>query len=287
MLRLSSPQSGDGRPEPARAGFNHLDFVPFLFFAAGMLGWSEKPEHAGRPLPGHMDGGGEQPADEVPHHAGHRQRLRARFLTAGPTALADYELIELVLFRAIPQRDVKPLAKSLLARFGSFAEAISAPPERLREVKGLSAAAITELKIVQAAAARLTRGEVGKRQVLSSWSSVLDYCRAAMAFADKEQFRILFLDKRNQLIADEVQQVGTVDHTPVYPREVAKRALELSATAVILVHNHPSGDPTPSRADVQMTSAIVEVAKPLGIAVHDHIIVGKDGHASLKALKLM
>ena len=226
-------------------------------------------------------------SDEVPHYRGHRQRLRARFLEAGAQALADYELIELVLFRAIPQRDLKPLAKSLLAKFGSFAEVISAPKERLREVKGLSDAAVVELKIVQAAASRLARGEIKQRQVLSSWSSVLDYCRAAMAFDDKEQFRILFLDKRNHLIADEQHQTGTVDHTPVYPREVVKRALELSATAVILVHNHPSGDPTPSRADVEMTRAIVEVARPLGIAVHDHIIVGKDGHASLKGLKLI
>jgi DNA repair protein RadC len=147
--------------------------------------------------------------------------------------------------------------------------------------------AVTELKIVEAAAHRLARGEVKRREVLSSWSSVLDYCRSAMAFADREQFRVIFLDKRNQLIADEVQQTGTVDHTPVYPREVVKRALELAATAIILVHNHPSGDPTPSRADVEMTRAIVEVAKPLGIAVHDHLIVGKHGHASLKALKLM
>ena len=208
-------------------------------------------------------------------------------LEAGAQALADYELIELVLFRAIPQRDLKPLAKSLLAKFGSFAEVISAPKERLREVKGLSDAAVVELKIVQAAASRLARGEIKQRQVLSSWSSVLDYCRAAMAFDDKERFRILFLDMRNHLIADEQHQTGTVDHTPVYPREVVKRALELSATAVILVHNHPSGDPTPSRADVEMTRAIVEVARPLGIAVHDHIIVGKEGHASLKALKLI
>src|SRR6185312_11734348 len=152
------------------------------------------------------------------------------------------------------------------------------------EVKGMGEAAITELKIVHAAAQRLARGEVKKRPVLSSWSSVLDYCRTAMAFSDKEQFRLLFLDKRNQLIADELQQTGTVDHTPVYPREVLKRALELSATALILVHNHPSGDPTPSQADIQMTRAIVDVAKPLGIAVHDHIIVGKDGHTSLKGL---
>jgi DNA repair protein RadC len=182
---------------------------------------------------------------------------------------------------------VKPLAKELLATFGSFSEVIAAPAERLNEVDGLGEAAIAELKIVQAAANRLVRGEVKQRQVLSSWSNVLDYCRAAMAFESKEHFRILFLDKGNHLIADEQHQTGTVDHTPVYPREVVKRALELSATAVILVHNHPSGDPTPSRADIDMTRAIVEVARPLGISVHDHLIVGKDGHASLKALKLI
>jgi DNA repair protein RadC len=225
--------------------------------------------------------------DRAPHYHGHRERLRARFRDAGADAVTDYELLELVLFRAIPQRDVKPLAKELIARFGSFAEVIAAPALRLREVKGMGEAAVTELKIVHAAAQRLAKGEVRKRPVLSSWSTVLDYCRTAMAFSDKEQFRLLFLDKRNQLIADEVQQSGTVDHTPVYPREVVKRALELSATALILVHNHPSGDPTPSRADVQMTQSIIEVAKPLGIAVHDHIIVGKEGHASLKGLKLI
>jgi DNA repair protein RadC len=184
-------------------------------------------------------------------------------------------------------RDLKPLAKDLIARFGSFAEVVSAPIERLREIKGLGEAAIAELKIVQASASRLAPGQVKRRPVLSSWSNVLDYCRTAMAFAEREQFRILFLDKRNALIADELQQTGTVDHTPVYPREVVKRALELSATAIILVHNHPSGDPTPSRADIQMTQAIVDVAKSLGIAVHDHIIVGKEGHASFKGLKLM
>jgi DNA repair protein RadC len=221
------------------------------------------------------------------HYLEHRQRLRARFLAAGSDALADYEMLELILFRAIPRRDVKPLAKELLQRFGSFAEVISAPRRRLQEVKGLGDAAVAELKIVQAAASRLARGEVRQRPLLSSWAGVLDYCRTAMAFSDTEQFRILFLDKRNRLIADEQHQTGTVDHTPVYPREVVKRALELAATAVILVHNHPSGDPTPSRADVEMTRAIVEVARPLGLAVHDHIIVGKDGHASLKALKLM
>ena len=233
--------------------------------------------------------GGEKPGLEeaAPHYHGHRERLRTRFREAGAEAIADYELVELVLFRAIPQRDVKPLAKQLIDKFGSFAEVISAPEKRLAEVKGLGEAAITELKLVQAAASRLARGQVKARTVLSSWSSVLDYCRAEMAFSDKEQFRILFLDKRNQLISDEVQQTGTVDHTPVYPREVVKRALELSATAIILVHNHPSGDPTPSRADIQMTQSIVEIAKPLGISVHDHIIVGKDGHASFKGLRLI
>jgi DNA repair protein RadC len=224
---------------------------------------------------------------EAPHYHGHRKRLRARFGEAGPDALADYELLELILFRALPQGDVKPLAKALIARFGSFAEAISAPPQRLAEIKGVGGAAIAELKIVQAAANRLTRGEVRRRTVLSSWSSVLDYCRGAMAFADREQFRILFLDKRNRLIADEQQGEGTVDHTPVYPREVVRRALELSATAIVLVHNHPSGDPTPSHADIQMTRQIAEVAKPLGVEVHDHIIVGRDGHASLKGLRLI
>jgi DNA repair protein RadC len=226
-------------------------------------------------------------ADKAPHYHGHRERLRERFRAAGSDAVSDYEMLELVLFRALPRRDIKPLAKALIATFGSFAEVLAAPPQRLKEIEGLGEAAITDLKIVHAAANRLARGAVRKRPLLASWSSVLDYCRTAQAFADKEQFRILFLDKRNGLIADEVQGTGTVDHTPVYPREVVKRALELSATAIVLVHNHPSGDPTPSRADIQMTQAIIEVAKPLGIAVHDHLIVGKDGHASLKGLKLI
>jgi DNA repair protein RadC len=180
---------------------------------------------------------------DAPHYHGHRERLRERFREAGADALSDYELLELVLFRALPRRDVKPLAKALIARFGSFAEAVNAPAERLREVSGLGEAAILEIKLIAAAAARVTKGQVKQRTVLSSWSAVIDYCRTTMAFADKEQFRILFLDKRNQLIADELQQVGTVDHTPVYPREIVKRGLELSATAVIMVHNHPT---TPS-----------------------------------------
>jgi DNA repair protein RadC len=222
----------------------------------------------------------------TPHYHGHRERLRTRFLEVGDEALADYELLELLLFRGIPRKDVKPIAKQLLKEFGSLAGVLSATEARLRQT-GLGPVAVAELKIVQAAASRMLKVEMQKRPVLSSWNAVLDYCRSAQAFAAIEQFRILFLDKRNQLIADEVQQTGTVDHAPVYPREVIKRALELSATAVILVHNHPSGDPTPSRADIQMTQAIAEIAKPLGIAVHDHIIVGKDGHASLKGLRLI
>lgn len=223
----------------------------------------------------------------APHFHGHRDRLRARFREAGAAALADYELLELVLFRAVPRRDVKPLAKALVERFGSFAEVVAAPAARLAETPGVTPAIVTEFKIIEASAHRLARGQVKRRPVLSSWTAVIDYCRAAMAFADREQVRVLFLDKRNQLIADEVLQTGTVDHAPVYPREVVKRALELSATAIILCHNHPSGDPTPSRADIDMTRKIIDVAKPLGIEVHDHIIVGKDGHASLKGLRLM
>jgi DNA repair protein RadC len=230
---------------------------------------------------------GEARDSEPAHYLGHRERLRTRLREAGPEAIADYELIELVLFRAIPRRDVKPLAKALIARFGSFAEAIAARPERLAEVEGMSLASINEFKIVEAGAKRFAKGVAKKRLALGSWSEVVDYCRTAMAFADREEFRILFLDKRNGLIADELQGAGTVDHTPVYPREVVRRALELAATAVLLVHNHPSGDPTPSEADVKMTLDIIAMAGPLGVVVHDHLIVGRHGHASLRSLRLI
>jgi DNA repair protein RadC len=225
--------------------------------------------------------------EAAPHFMGHRERLRARFRDAGEAALADYELLELILFRAIPRQDVKALAKDLLRRFGSFPEVIAAAPARLREVKGVKDSVVTEIKIVEAAAHRLARGAMRQRTALSSWSAVLEYCRTTMALAEREQFRILFLDRKNGVIADEVQQTGTVDHTPVYPREVVRRALELSASALILVHNHPSGDPTPSRADIEMTKTIMEVAQPLGVVVHDHVIVGRSGHASLKGLGLI
>jgi DNA repair protein RadC len=228
----------------------------------------------------------ESPA-EKPHFHGHRRRLRQRFLAFGADGFADYELLEVLLFLAIPQRDVKPLAKALIARFGGFSAVINAPLGELVAVPGVKEGTATALKLVQAAAQRLVRGEVLDRPVLSSWDRLIDYCRISLAHLPTEQFRLLFLDRRNALIADEMQQTGTVDHTPVYPREVVKRALELSATAVILVHNHPSGDPTPSRADIDMTQQIIGVAKPLGIAVHDHIIVGKQGHASLKGLRLI
>jgi DNA repair protein RadC len=226
-------------------------------------------------------------ADDEPHYLGHRDRLRERFAQGGPDALPDYELLELLLFQIIPRRDVKPLAKALIKRFGSFAEVLAAPPALLTEIDGIGDTTALQLKIVAAAATRLARGAVAARPLLSSWSAVLDYCRAAMAFDEREQFRVLFLDKKNGLIADEVQQRGTVDHTPAYPREVVRRALELSATAVILVHNHPSGDPSPSSADVRMTREIADAGKPLNITVHDHIIVGRNGHASLRAMKLL
>jgi DNA repair protein RadC len=221
------------------------------------------------------------------HYLGHRERLRNRFRDGGEMALADYEILELLLFRLIPRRDTKPIAKALLARFQTLAGVLGAPPALLQEVKGVGETVALDLKLIASVAQRMLKSELREKQVLSSWSAVIDYCHAAMAYETTEQFRILFLDKRNVLIADEVQGRGTVDHTPVYPREVVKRALELSATAIILVHNHPSGDPTPSRADIDMTRTIVETAKPLGITVHDHIIIGKDGHASLKGLKLI
>ncbi|MBB3318639.1 DNA repair protein RadC [Rhizobium sp. BK181] len=221
------------------------------------------------------------------HYHGHRERLRDRFRQHGDTALADYELLELLLFRLIPRRDTKPIAKALLERFGSLAAVFGAPLPLLQEVKGIGEAVALDLKLMSTVAQRTLKSELRGKQVLSSWSSVIQYCHAAMAHETREQFRILFLDKRNALIADEVQGRGTVDHTPVYPREVVRRALELSATALILVHNHPSGDPTPSRADIDMTKMIVDTAKPLGITVHDHIIIGKDGHASLRGLRLI
>ena len=201
--------------------------------------------------------------------------------------MPDYELLEMTLFAALPRRDTKPLAKALLARFGSFAEVIAAPRERLREVDGAGESVVAQLKIVEAAAHRLAKTRVIGRPALSSWAALLDYCTAAMAREQREEFRVLFLDRKNILIADEVQSRGTIDHTPVYPREIIKRALELAATAIILVHNHPSGDPTPSKADIDMTRDITKAALALGITVHDHLVIGRKGHASFKSLNLL
>jgi DNA repair protein RadC len=219
--------------------------------------------------------------------AGHRERLRTRFLKGGADAMPDYELLELALFAAVPRRDTKPLAKALLARFGSFAEVIAAPAARLMEIQGAGESVVQQLKIVEAAAHRSAKTKVINRPALSSWTALLDYCTAAMARVTNEEFRVLFLDRKNVLIADEVQNRGTVDHTPVYPREIIKRALELSASSIILVHNHPSGDPTPSKADITMTREVVTAAKTLGIAVHDHLVIGRGGHASFKSLGLL
>jgi len=224
---------------------------------------------------------------DQPHYTGHRQRLRERFLRSGNEGLQDYELLELVLFRAIPRRDVKPLAKQLIDTFGSFAEVISAPAERLREVEGLGEAAVVELKVVQAAALKLSQARVLNRPVLRSWAKVVEYCTASMAYGDTEQFRVLFLDHKHTLVADEVQQKGTVNHTPVYPREVVKRALDLGASGIVLVHNHPSGDPTPSRADIDMTKEIEDAGRGLKIQLIDHLVIGRGAHVSFRQAGLI
>lgn len=224
------------------------------------------------------------PSGKVPSYiADHRQRLRQRFMSGGAAALPDYELLELVLFRAIPRRDVKPLARSLLDRFGDFNRVVSAPAERLRDVNGVADAVITELKVLEAAAHRMARARILQRHVLSSWDALLDYCHTTMAHRETEQFRVIFLDRKNMVIADEEQAKGTVDHVPVYPREVAKRALELNASALILIHNHPSGDPTPSQSDITMTDQINAACLTLGLTLHDHLIIGKSTELSFRA----
>jgi DNA repair protein RadC len=222
--------------------------------------------------------------DRLPSYiADHRKRLRQRFVDGGAQAMPDYELLELILFRAIPRQDVKPLARLLLDTFGDLNRIITAPVPRLLGVKGVGEAVVLELKIVEASAQRMMRARVMQRPILSSWDALLDYCHTAMAHRETEQFRILFLDRKNVLIADEEQAKGTVDHVPVYPREVVKRALELSASAIILVHNHPSGDPTPSEADISMTAQVQDACKTLGIVLHDHLIIGKSRELSFRS----
>ena len=222
---------------------------------------------------------GKQPS----YIADHRQRLRARFMAGGAAAMPEYELLELILFRAIPRRDVKPLAHSLMARFGDFNRVLTASQARLRDIPGVGDAVITELKIIEAAAHRMARSRVMQTQVLSSWDALLDYCHTTMAHRETEQFRVLYLDRKNTLIGDEEQAKGTVDHVPVYPREVAKRALELNASALILVHNHPSGDPTPSPSDIDMTARVNTACDALGLVLHDHLIIGKSRELSFRA----
>ena len=233
-----------------------------------------------------VDAAAEPPPPPPSPHAGHRERLRARAAIC-PEALPDYELLELILARSLPRGDVKPLAKALLTRFGGLSGVLGAPAADLTTVKGVGAAVALDLHLVHQAAMRMGRGAVKKRPLISTWSALLAYVKVAMADAPREQFRVLFLDKKNQLIADEVMNEGTVDHAPVYPREVVRRALEMSASAVILAHNHPSGDPTPSKADVEMTKMVIEAGRSLHVTVHDHIVVGREGVASLKALGLI
>jgi DNA repair protein RadC len=244
------------------------------------------PSFAEKPLPFLFDEApsaapvaGKQPS----YIKDHRQRLRARFMAGGAAAMPDYELLELVLFRAIPRQDVKPLARALMDRFGDFNRVITASEARLRDLTGVGDAVVTELRIVAAAAERMARAKILQKHVLSGWDALLDYCQISMAHRETEQFRVLFLDRKNLLIADEEQARGTVDHVPVYPREIAKRALELNASALILVHNHPSGDPTPSPADIDMTHQIESACDVLGLTLHDHLIIGKSTQLSLRA----
>jgi DNA repair protein RadC len=225
-------------------------------------------------------------ADDTPHYHGHRQRLRQRLVAAGADNLPDYELVEVILFASNPRGDVKPLAKDLLEHFGGFAELMSAEPEALAGA-GLGLAGIAALKAVREAALRLMRSELRERPVVGSWDKLIDYCTAHIAHGKVEEFHVLFLDRKNVLIKHEQQQRGTIDHTPVYPREVVKRALELQAAALILVHNHPSGDPTPSKADIAVTKDILKAAQPLGVTVHDHLIIGRGRHTSLRDLGLL
>lgn len=230
-------------------------------------------EAAAAPLPGRLPS----------YIADHRQRLRARFAEGGAAAMPEYELLELVLFRTIPRQDVKPLARRLLDAFGDLNRVVTAPAPRLLDIPGVGEAVLQDLKIIEAVAQRMMRARVMNRPVLSSWDALLDYCHTAMAHRETEQFRVLYLDRKNVLVADEEQARGTVDHVPVYPREVVKRALELNASALILVHNHPSGDPTPSQSDIAMTDQIQTAAATLGIALHDHLIVGKGREISFRA----
>lgn len=281
----SDERGGDGLADDASAQsslFDHLASAPDV----GSAPPSGPPLPGAKPRPRSAIEKSGRKAIVIDDKAGHRKRLRRRFDDGGVEALADYELLEMILARAITRGDTKPLAKALLAEFKTFADVVNAETAQLLSVKGVGERIVVELRLIRAAALKMMQTDLAKRELLSSHEYVLNYLKAAQGREAVESFRILFLDKRNQLIADEVQGRGTVDHTPVYIREVVKRALELGATAMILVHNHPSGDPTPSAPDVSMTKQIVLAARPLGVTVHDHIIVGRQGHCSMKALGL-
>ena len=226
-------------------------------------------------------------APPKPDHLGHRDRLRERLLEGGTDAVPDYELLEFLLYSAQPRRDTKPLAKALIERFGGLPGVLGADRDALKGVPGMGDASAATLLAVRAAAARFLRAEMKGRPIISSWQALIDYCTAQVGFAATEEFHLLFLDRKNALIGDERQQRGTVDHTPVYPREVVKRALELNASALIMVHNHPSGDPTPSKADIDMTRAVAKALAAVGIALHDHVVLGRGRHASFKSLGLI
>jgi len=288
--KLSKRRARDPSPadKPSKASSPRVATGVEAPVAPHQLSFLEGPANVGPTLPAQQTGKSthKKPA-KPPRHDGHRQRLRERLMATGPEAMPDYELLELLLTLSIQRRDTKALAKEMIEAFGSFAGALNAPAHRLEEMDGVGPAVVAQFQIMRAVAQRLAKSQIMLKPALSSWNDVVEYLTIAQGFEMKEQFRVLFFNKRNVLIADEVQGRGTVDHTPVYVREVVKRALELSASALILVHNHPSGDPTPSRADIDMTKLIVEATRTVGIAVHDHIIVGRNGHASLKALRHM
>ncbi|MEZ6022328.1 MAG: DNA repair protein RadC [Hyphomonadaceae bacterium] len=264
-------------PKPAPAAeVADSELFPFQLDAMDATPVARRPKRTAGKAPA--------PAKAKPHYHDHRARLRAKFDDAGADALADYELLEMMLFRTIPRKDTKPLAKALLAKFGTLAGVIAAPVQRIAEVPGAGPAVAQDLKLAHALHSRAQRAELMQRTVVSSWSALMNYCRTQMAHAPREQFRVLFLDVKNQLIADEVLAEGTVDHAPVYPREIARRALELSAAAVILVHNHPSGDPKPSAQDIHITREIVAAANAVSVKVHDHLVIGRNGAESFKSL---
>lgn len=229
----------------------------------------------------------QHPGQKRPHFWGHRERLRTRFLASGHVSMPEYELLELVLFNAIPRIDVKPLAKRLLEAFGDLNAVVAASETRLLQVSGATPRVYLQLRIVEAMAHRMARAKVMSKSVISSWDDLMSYCKTVMAYRETEQFRVLFLDRKNMLIADEEQGKGTVDHVPVYPREVAKRCLEINASAIILVHNHPSGDPTPSQADIDMTQQVEGACSAIGVSLHDHVVIGKEMDASFRSLGLL